>query len=519
MTFFQNFKIFFLDKNEKSFYNFISKIFQKQKFNNNSIVLVENVNNRIHHIPYIYLIHNLVKKYSSKVCLYSPNQSVEIKRIIYNFLLIIKKPFFTKIISNLFKSEIVINHVNYVDYKKKNLILKKIKNKNDFYNLKIFNIHFGDLLYDHYLKKFRVPTVNVQNKHFKKYMENSLENIFFWYSYFKKNKIKSLIVSHAVYWNGIPARIAISKNIPVYALDINNAFYLSKKINIPYKKFINYKKNFQKYSNKDKIKFRKLSDRRLKLRMSGRIGVDMSYSTKSAWRKTNSKKNILTNKKKIKILVSAHCFFDSPNGMGKNLFVDFYEWIKFLGKISHETDYIWYIKTHPDFLPGNKEIIKELTSYFKNIKILPSHTSHHNIIDSGINFVLTVYGTVALEYAYNNIPVINASINNPNINYNYNIHPKTIKDYKKIIKNLTNIKIKINKNEILENYYLHNLKKENNIYFNNTSAFNEKFSGIFHSLESDLYQYCMTDFTDKNHNKIIKMINNFVNSKKYSLEI
>ena len=38
-----------------------------------------------------------------------------------------------------------------------------------------------------------------------------------------------------------------------------------------------------------------------------------------------------------------------------------YEWIKFLGKISHSTDYEWYIKTHPDFLPGNIDIIKKLT--------------------------------------------------------------------------------------------------------------------------------------------------------------
>ena len=92
---------------------------------------------------------------------------------------------------------------------------------------------------------------------------------------------------------------------------------------------------------------------------------------------------------------------------------------------------MWYIKTHPDFLPGNLEIINELKKYFKNIKILPSNTSHHNIINSGIDFVLTVNGSVGIEYAYNKIPVINASINNPNINYNYNIHPKSIKEYKK----------------------------------------------------------------------------------------
>ena len=62
--------------------------------------------------------------------------------------------------------------------------------------------------------------------------------------------------------------------------------------------------------------------------------------------------------------------------------------------------------------------------------------------------MLTVYGSVGLEYAYFNIPVINASINNPHGNYNFNLNPQSIEEYEKLILSIKDIKISINKNEI-----------------------------------------------------------------------
>ena len=130
---------------------------------------------------------------------------------------------------------------------------------------------------------------------------------------------------------------------------------------------------------------------------------------------------------------------DSVHVNGKNFFSDFYLWISYLGKLSNEKydKYEFYIKNHPYF--GNKyeryqkytdEIVDELIKKFPNIKKIHNNTSHHQIISEGIDFVLTVYGSVAIEYAYLGIPVINASKNNPHINYNFNINPK-LNEYKK----------------------------------------------------------------------------------------
>ena len=59
----------------------------------------------------------------------------------------------------------------------------------------------------------------------------------------------------------------------------------------------------------------------------------MNYSKKSAFTKKKIKKLII-NPNKTNLLICTHYFYDNPHAYGGNLFYDFYEWIKFLGKIS-----------------------------------------------------------------------------------------------------------------------------------------------------------------------------------------
>ena len=65
------------------------------------------------------------------------------------------------------------------------------------------------------------------------------------------------------------------------------------------------------------------------MRLGGKVGVDMGYSSKSSFSKNKNKAKVLKNKK-IKVLIATHCFLDAPNAIGKLLFSDFYEWLEFL---------------------------------------------------------------------------------------------------------------------------------------------------------------------------------------------
>ena len=72
----------------------------------------------------------------------------------------------------------------------------------------------------------------------------------------------------------------------------------------------------------------------------------------------------------------------------------------------------------------------------------------------GIQFVLTVYGTVASELPIYNIKVINASKNQPHADFNFSINPKNLDDYKKLIMNLKNNRFKIDKKQLYSYHYI-----------------------------------------------------------------
>ena len=103
------------------------------------------------------------------------------------------------------KNKINTGNVNFMILKTQTLlksrqlnlkkISNKIKNNNHLINLKVDNVYLGDLIYDTYLKKFSKETIEINSDHFKFFLEHCLCDYYFWKNYFKKNDIKSLIVS------------------------------------------------------------------------------------------------------------------------------------------------------------------------------------------------------------------------------------------------------------------------------------------------------------------------------------
>ena len=122
-------KDLFYDNNQKKFLKFINKIFYKNKFKSVNSILVENVDNKLHHIPYVYLLNFLVKKFKAEIFVYNPNQLINFKRIIFNLLVKLKKPFFYKILDILFKVHFLNNSKIILLSKNKKKLLNEIKKK------------------------------------------------------------------------------------------------------------------------------------------------------------------------------------------------------------------------------------------------------------------------------------------------------------------------------------------------------------------------------------------------------
>ena len=76
-------------------------------------------------------------------------------------------------------------------------------------------------------------------------------------------------------------------------------------------------------------------------------------------------------------------------------------------KLSKKTNYDWYIKCHPlyggrykIYQKFSNNIVNDFIKENNHIKLLPNNASNKQLIEEGINTVLTVYGTVASEFPF-----------------------------------------------------------------------------------------------------------------------
>ena len=399
-------------------------------------------------------------------------------------------------------------------------VKEKIVDKSALESLVIDGIWIGDLIYDTYLRQFDQPTIVIEDHTFQGFLLESLELFIFWQDFFKTHDVAAVNVSHCAYNSAIPYRIAIEKNIPAYQVTTNHLYKMDKNDYFAYSDHLYFRENFTALSEDIKIRGLEMAKQRIQRRFSGEVGVDMSYSTKSAWGLSRHAR-LLRKSPRKKILIATHCFFDSPHGYGINIFPDFYEWLEFLGKISEETDYDWYLKTHPDYRLETMEVVKGLVQRFPRFTLLPADASHHQIIKEGIDVALTVYGTIGFEYAALGLPVINCSRVNPHIAYNFNIHPKDKEEYRDLLLDLENLEFEIDTNEVYEYYFMKHLNEDDdeNLFFNDTHATQAEIGGYKAMFTPAIYQKWLNEWTERKHKTIMSALQEFIQSGDYRMGI
>ena len=503
-----------------------------------SLILVDFNHFCFEHIGISYLLYCLKKKYNCKIKSYFSYTVVtyNLKRSIIQ-----KLKFFTGRILKL-KNFGIYNSFGVKDFyfpkpeknhlfKAKKIYSKFIRTnntRNKILNFKIDNILLGDLLYDSYLKKnYDIkPTIFVGDKKFLSFSYDFILNSVIWIDMFKCNNIKAVIGSASVYSVGVPLRIAIYKNIDAFVLNSENLTRLDRAIPLQYTEFHNYKKEFKKISLVNKKKALVIAKKKFLSRLSGKFSPDYHYAIKSPFKKNKFKlKSAIKKSKKIKLVIATHDFVDAPHTLGNSFFPDFYQWLLFLGNLSQKTDYDWYIKTHIPYggkfdiyQPHERNVVKNFVKDYPNFTIIPAKTTFPDIISKKIDGILTVNGTIGSEIPYYGIPIINASLNNPHINYNFNIHPKNKKDLEKIILNFNRYKkrFKIDKKEMYEYYFMRNIYYDKNWILDNHNQMIKEI-GYFGQWTYKMYKYWLENFNLRKHEKLIITLNKFINSKEKRL--
>lgn len=341
-------------------------------------------------------------------------------------------------------------------------VLKKIRTKSDVVNIKIDEITVGDLIYDTYLRNEKKSTLaSLHGKDIAGYIY--LAHLIFYtcMDYFEQNSVKRVITGDISYmYSGIIVRVACRFKVEsltflemlgLYPQTIDCHTYVRKL------GYYNYHQDFLKFDKDSQKKYLEISQKAIESKLFLKDNSTTPYMTKNSFDSSGEK--VMLESERPKVLVLLHCFFDSPHIYQNMLFPDFWEWINFVLTEALKTDNTWYVKPHPNGLSGNKKVVEELKKlYHDNDKIIfidPS-ISNLDIVESGIKAVFTVYGTAGHEFAYLDIPVINAG-DNPHIAYNFNIHPKNIDELQWYIANADKIDISIDKKDICEFFYMHYL--------------------------------------------------------------
>jgi len=327
----------------------------------------------------------------------------------------------------------------------------------EFESLKYRGIVIGDLIYDVYLRRYREPTLELSNANLRRIVSEFFQYFDSLYDLFLEKRVACVCVSHTVYLLGLPSRMAAYFDVPAFQVTAESIYRINGEYTHAYTAFKQYPEIFNSLPKEVQIQGKRLAKKRLEMRFAGYVGVDMNYSTVSAYKNPENSERILKCNSKPHILIAIHDFYDSPHSYGPNLYPDFYQWLLALADVSRRTDYNWYIKTHPDVRGDGLSVIQSFIAQNPQFSLIPSSTSHHQLIEEGITLALTIFGSIAMEYPYLGKPVVNASINNPHVRYDFSLSPRTVEEYELLLSNLESLEAPINIDSILEYYFIHNL--------------------------------------------------------------
>ena len=127
------------------------------------------------------------------------------------------------------------------------------------------------------------PTIDLESKKFLDFVYDFLILFEHWDNYFKTNKVKAIISSHAVYVMGLILRIGQKYKSKSYVLTHDQLWQINKKQPRQFYEVNNFRKIFRKLNKPFKKNLLDNSKRKIKTRLDGKYTSDYGYITKSPY--------------------------------------------------------------------------------------------------------------------------------------------------------------------------------------------------------------------------------------------
>ena len=345
-------------------------------------------------------------------------------------------------------------------------IWRSLKSKEELLNLQLRGYYCGDLIYDTYLRYRIRPTVDI----------SSISLLYFIYvahcaietceRLLKGNKIQNYFTSYTTYiQHGIPVRVFLKHKVNVFSAG-NLQQRLKKLTEDDYYQTSthkDYSKTFTSLSEKsDRIAVGKSL---LQNKFKGIIDQSTAYMKSSAFNLSGEQPKELLN---FDGVIFLHDFYDSPHIYANMLFPDFFEWVEFTFKIILKYQLNIGVKPHPNQTTESSRDIEYLKHKYPSLQWINPKTSNVHILNSGIKFGISVYGTVLHELAYHGIIPICAG-DNPHAAFNFVFFPKSRDEYERMILNPGKLILPSDcQDQVATFYYMHNVYPKGQINFNDS---------------------------------------------------
>jgi len=483
---------YFSDNKFKDYWSYFTKNLSKNNENKKEInILLDSFDHPNWYISNYLFINHFKKNFKVNLYTFGLNKNSKEKEMIDKKIGVSKNFLIKPGINNFYKIKKIFL-----------FLVKKIKTREDLINFKYKGMNFGIDIYESILRE-GLKTVDLDNKiTYKNYFlfalyYVSIEEIF-------KKKIHYVLLSHDNYINyNVPAKISRKKGAKLFLVNPREIIKSTKSFT-QFEIFKKYKKNLRIL--KKTQNFKRLiikAKKNLAKRTNGVLNINMAYQKLTAFHNKKIKKQI-DKKDNYNILITTHCFFDNPHAFARLKYLDFWDWMIYLGNISKESpkNFSWYIKPHRDFLPGTIEILEAFVKKFPSIKIINPNVSFRQLAAESLDLILTCHGSIAHEAPVLGIEVINCAYNN-SIKFNFAKTFLNKKKLKKIILNGKKKKISVAK-DIYDFYALHFFYYGDNNFWRDFTNTNQLGPSSF-----------LKNFRDfkRNRDKINLKINKFLVSK------
>lgn len=311
--------------------------------------------------------------------------------------------------------------------------------KSDLELFEIDGIHIGDLIYDSFLR-IGHPTIIFDDPGLRELLVEAGVQVRFWKKYLSSGV--AAVVGDGAYIAAVALRVACHLSIPAYTLTPEAVYRLSAKTPLPYREDLFFESQAAQLLGPERDSALERGRVFLERRLAGAIDHRIPTLKASPYLPSQQHQIDLEPNEKVKILVAAHDFYDSPHIFGIGFFPDYWEWLSHVAELARLTDYQWVVKPHPVSSSAGVESVQALFQQIPNVTVVSQDSSTRELVRLGVKFAVTCSGSIAAELPALGVTVIHASANHRHPGFSFSLTPVDRAAYTQVLLSLADLKFK-----------------------------------------------------------------------------